>query len=145
MRVLHRSSVNDGDRVFDGLDNLLHGERFFDEAVESPPAAAANAAFAGVGDEGFGFVVGELAGHGEDLGHLEFGVHADGFADFLAVDVAEVDVEEDDVGFDFFCGDAGLEAVACDVDIVGGLFGEQIAEHFDDIGFVIRRSERGFW
>ncbi len=125
-------SVDDGDGVFDGLDDLLHGEGFFEEAVE--------AFFL----EGLAFVVGEVSGHGDDLGHLEVGVHADGFADVAAVDVAEVDVEEDDVGLDFFRGDAGLEAGGGGLDVVGGVLAKEIAEHVDDVGFVVDDEDAGF-
>ena len=118
---------------FDFGDDLADGEGFFEEAVES------------LGAESHGLSVGELAGHGDDAGDGEFVGGAEELGDVVggAGVSCDVEVEEEDMGPEAFALESGLEAGGCGVDLVVGLFGEDIGEGGGD--FLVFVDDEDAW
>ena len=81
------------------------------------------------------------AGDAEDAHVFQRGVGADALADFLAVDVRQHDVEDDQVGPIFLDHHAGVEAVVGDADLEAAVLFEDLGHQLDQFGIVVDEQD----
>ena len=74
---------------------------------------------------------------GGDADVFERVVGPDAVADFLAVDVRQHDVQNDDVGAILFDQHAGVEAGLGDADLEAAVLFEHLGHEFDEFGVVV--------
>jgi len=123
--------VNHGHHVFDRLDYLANVERLAQEPVESAAKQA------------LGVFGGHLAAHRDHFRELQIGIRFHMFADFAAVDVAQVHVQQDHVWTELFRGDSRGEAALGDFHFIFRFVFEDLFQDFNDVLLLIDDEDAG--